>query len=233
MWDMGIKLAVHQPNYLPWPGYFSKMAQCDIFVILDTVQFPRGCSVANRNLIKTPHGPQMLTIPVKRKDQSLQRYDEVLVLPGWKKKHLKALKLNYAKAPCFAEIFPRLESLEDSEYLFNINYAFIKLVYDFIKLETKLVFLSSLPQFAHLHKNELITALCRHFSAHTYLSGIGGKAYNQPEIFEKHGLKLEYLNYQPITYPQQWGSFIPNLSIVDMLFNCGTDGTHNLLIREG
>ncbi|MBB6215358.1 hypothetical protein HNQ80_001447 [Anaerosolibacter carboniphilus] len=77
-----MKLAVHQPNYLPWPGYFSKIAQCDIFVILDMVQFPRGSSVANRNLIKTPDGPQILTVPVKRKGLSLQRYDDVLVVPG-------------------------------------------------------------------------------------------------------------------------------------------------------
>ncbi len=228
-----MKLAVHQPNYLPWPGYFSKMAQCDIFVILDTVQFPRGSSVANRNLIKTPNGSQMLTVPVKRKGLSLQRYDEVLVLPGWSKQHLKALKLNYAKALHIEEIFPQLEQvLPDTGYLLNINYAFIKLVYDLIQLETKLVFISSLPQFADLRKNELIVALCQHFSADSYLSGSGGEAYNQPDIFKKHGLKLEYLNYQPITYPQLWGSFIPHLSIVDMLLNCGTDRTRDLLLKE-
>lgn len=228
-----MKLAVHQANYIPWPGYFFKMAQCDIFIILDTVQFPRGCSVANRNLIKAPNGTQMLTVPVKRKGLGLQRFDEVLVLPGWKKKHLKALKLNYAKAPYFEEVFPRLEQvLQDTGYLLNTNYAFIRLVYDMIKLETKLVFLSELPQFADLRKNELIVALCHHFYADSYLSGIGGKAYNQAEIFEKHSVELEYLNYQPITYPQLWGSFIPNLSIVDMLFNCGTDDICNLFLKE-
>ncbi|WP_214658780.1 WbqC family protein [Candidatus Formimonas warabiya] len=228
-----MKLAVHQPNYLPWPGYFSKMARCDIFVILDTVQFPRGCSVANRNLIKTPQGSQMLTIPVKRKGLGLQRYADVLVLPGWEKKHLQALRLNYAKAPYFAEIFPRLESLPDREYLWLINYDFIRLVYDLLRLETKLVFLSSFPQFADRDKNERIVALCRHFSADSYLSGTGGAAYHQPETFEKHGLKLEYLDYQPIPYPQLWGNFIPNLSIVDLLFNCGAERTRDLLLKGG
>lgn len=228
-----MKLAVHQPNYLPWPGYFSKMAQCDIFVILDTVQFPRGSSIANRNLIKTPDGIQLLTVPVKRKSSGLQRYNEVLVLPGWRKKHLKALKLYYAKAPYFAEVFPQLEQvLPDSGYLLDINIAFIKLVYVLTKLDTKLVFLSSLPQFAGLRKNELIAALCRRFSADTYLSGRGGAVYNQPETFEKSGLKLEYQKYLPSAYPQLWGNFIPNLSIVDMLFNCGTDGTRRLLLKE-
>lgn len=224
---------MHQPNYLPWPGYFSKMAQCDIFVILDTVQFPRGCSVANRNLIKTPYGTQMLTVPVKRKGLGLQRYADVLVSPGWKKKHLKALQLNYAKAPYFAEIFPQLEKLPDVGYLLPVNYAFIKLVYDLMQLKPKLVFLSSLPQFADLEKNELITVLCRHFSADRYLAGRGGAAYHQPEIFARHGLALEYLNYQPVPYPQLWGSFIPNLSIIDMLFNCGADRTRDLLLKEG
>jgi hypothetical protein len=228
-----MKLAGHQPNYIPWPGYFVKMAQCDIFFILDTAQFQRGSSFDNRNLIKTSQGTQMLTVPVKRKGMGLQRFDEVIVIPGWKRHHLMALKVNYAKAPYFEEVFSKLERvLQDTGYLIDTNIAFIKLVHDLLGLKTKLVFLSDLPQFAELRKNELIAAICQHFSADCYLSGIGGRAYNQPEIFEKQGIKLEYLDYQPITYPQLWGSFIPNLSIVDMLFNCGAEGTRKLLLRE-
>ncbi len=209
------------------------MAQCDIFLILDTAQFIRGSSLNNRNLIKTSQGIQMLTVPVKRKGKGLQRFDEVIVIPGWKRNHLMALQVNYAKAPHFKEVFPMLEQvLQDTGYLIDTNKAFIRLVYDLLGLKTKLVFLSALPQYADLRKNELIAAICRHFSADCYLSGIGGKIYNQPEIFEKQGIKLEYLDYQPITYPQLWGSFIPNLSIVDMLFNCGAEGTRRLLLRE-
>ena len=227
-----MKLAMHQPNYLPWPGYFVKMAQCDIFVILDAVQFPRGCSVANRNLIKTPKGLHMLTVPVQRKGLSLQRYDEVIAVPGWQRKHLKTLRLNYAKAPHFQDIFPQLEqALQAGGSLADINYAFIKQVYNWLQLDTKLVFLSSLPQFAGLKKNELIVALCEHFSAHTYLSGSGGKAYHQIELFTRNGLQLEYLTYQPVPYPQLWGDFIPNLSAVDMLFNCGAQGMGQLLLK--
>jgi hypothetical protein len=228
-----MKLAGHQPNYIPWPGYFVKMALCDIFFILDTAQFQRGSSLDNRNLIKTSQGTQMLTVPVKRKGMGLQQFDEVIVIPGWKRNHLMALKVNYAKAPYFEEVFPMLEQVfQDTGYLIDTNIAFIRLVHDLLRLETKLVFLSTLPQFADLIKNELIAAICRHFSADCYLSGIGGRAYNKPEIFEKQGVQLEYLDYQPITYPQLWGSFIPNLSIVDMLFNCGAEGTRKLLLRE-
>lgn len=228
-----MKLAGHQPNYIPWPGYFVKMALCDIFFILDTAQFERGSSLDNRNLIKTPQGTQMLTVPVKRKGMGLQRFDEVVVIPGWKRNHLMALQVNYAKAPYFKEVFPMLEQvLQDTGYLIDTNRAFIRLVYDLLGLETKLVFLSALPQFADLRKNELIAAICRHFSADCYLSGNGARAYNQPGIFEEQGIKLEYMDYQPITYPQLWGSFIPNLSIVDMLFNCGAGGTRKLLLRE-
>src|SRR4051812_37622736 len=104
-----MKLAGHQPNYIPWPGYFVKMAQCDIFLILDTAQFQTGSSLDNRNLIKTPQGTQLLTVPVKRKGMGLQRFDEVIVIPGWKRKHLMALQVNYAKAPHFEEVFPMLE----------------------------------------------------------------------------------------------------------------------------
>jgi hypothetical protein len=228
-----MKLAGHQPNYIPWPGYFTKMAQCDIFFILDTAQFQNGSSLDNRNLIKTSQGTLMLTVPVKRKGMGLQRFDEVIVIPGWKRNHLMALKVNYAKAPYFEEVFPMLEQvLQDIGYLIDTNITFIRLVHDLLGLKTKLVFLSDLPQFADLRKNELIAAICRHFSADCYLSGIGARAYNQPEFFEKQGIQLEYLDYQPITYPQLWGSFIPNLSIVDMLFNCGAEGTRKLLLRE-
>lgn len=210
------------------------MAQCDVFFILDTAQFQNGSSLDNRNLIKTSQGTQMLTVPVKRKGMGLQRFDEVMVIPGWKRSHLMALQVNYAKAPYFKEVFPTLEQvLQDTGYLVDTNIAFIRLVHDLLGLKTKLVFLSALPQFADLRKNELIIAVCRHFSADSYLSGIGAKAYNQPEIFDKEGIQLEYLDYQPITYPQLWGSFIPNLSIVDMLFNCGAEGTRKLLLREG
>lgn len=226
-------LAVHQPNYLPWPGFFYKMAQSDIFIILDSVQLTRSGSLDNRNFIKTPQGAQLLTVPVKRKGLNIQRFDEAMVIPGWKDKHLKALKLNYGKAPYFTELFQQLEKIfQDSGYLLNINFAFIKLVYDLLKLQTRLVFSSSLPQFFNLHKTELIVALCGYFSADCYLSGQGGSVYNQLDLFEKNNLKLEYLDYQPATYSQLWGSFIPNLSIVDMLFNCGPELTRNLLLKE-
>lgn len=228
-----MKLAGHQPNYIPWPGYFVKMAQCDIFFVLDTAQFQTGSSLDNRNLIKTSQGTQVLTVPVKRKGMGLQRFNEVTVIPGWKRHHLMALKVNYAKAPHFKEVFPMMEQvLQDTGYLIDTNIAFIKLVYDLLGLKTKLVFLSDLPQFSELRKNELIAAICRHFSADSYLSGIGGRAYIKPEIFEKQGIKLEYLDYEPIAYPQLWGNFIPNLSIVDMLFNCGAEGTRKLLLKE-
>lgn len=228
-----MKLAGHQPNYIPWPGYFVKMAQCDVFFILDTAQFQTGSSLDNRNLIKTSQGTQILTVPVKRKGMGLQRFNEVTVIPGWKRHHLMALKVNYAKAPHFKEIFPMMEQvLQDTGYLIDTNIAFIKLVHDLLGLKTKLVFLSDLPHLSELRKNELIAAICCHFSADSYLSGIGGKAYNQPEIFEKQGIKLEYLDYEPIAYPQLWGNFIPNLSIVDMLFNCGATVTRKLLLKE-
>lgn len=226
-----MKLAGHQPNYIPWPGYFVKMAQCDVFFILDTAQFQTGSSLDNRNLIKTSQGTQMLTVPVKRKGMGLQRFNEVIVIPGWKRNHLMALQVSYAKAPYFKEVFPLMEQvLQDTGYLVDTNIAFIKLVHELLGLKTKLVFLSDLPQFADLKKNELIAAICSHFSGDCYLSGTGARSYNQPEIFEKQGIKLEYLDYQPKTYPQLWGDFIPNLSIVDMLFNCGAEGTRKLLL---
>lgn len=148
-----MKIAGHQPNYIPWPGYFVKMAQSDIFFILDTAQFQNGSSLDNRNLIKTSQGTLMLTVPVKRKGRGLQRFDEVMVIPGWKRNHLMALQVNYAKAPYFKEIFPLMEQvLQDTGYLVDTNIAFIRLIHELLGVKTKLVFVSDYPQFAHLRK---------------------------------------------------------------------------------
>ena len=106
-----MKVAGHQPNYIPWQGYFVKMAQCDIFFILDTAQFQNGSSLDNRNLIKTSQGTLMLTVPVRRKGMGLQRFNEITVIPGGQRNHLMALQVNYAKAPYFEEIFPMLEQV--------------------------------------------------------------------------------------------------------------------------
>ena len=101
-----MKLAGHQPNYIPWPGYFVKMAQCDIFFILDTAQFQTGSSFDNRNLIKTSQGTQMLTVPVKRKGMGLQRFDEVIVIPGLEKASSYGTKSKLRKGTSFRRSFP-------------------------------------------------------------------------------------------------------------------------------
>ncbi|MCB0360768.1 MAG: WbqC family protein, partial [Bdellovibrionales bacterium] len=109
-------VAIHQPAYLPWLGYFERIFRSDVFVFLDSVQFEKN-SFTNRNKIKTAHGEQWLTVPVKAKGHTELSIAELGIADGepWQKKHLKAIQLNYAKARYFSELFPKLEALYASK----------------------------------------------------------------------------------------------------------------------
>ena len=225
-------LAVHQPNYLPWLGYFHKIASADIFVFLDSVQFPRGQSVANRNKIKTSQGWQWLTVPISipsgRKGKAT--YLEVaLANDTWRKKHLKTIQMNYSRAPYFQPHFDYISKILLENHSFaQTNINLIRYFLEQLEIETPLYRLSELKDISGKN-NELIINLCHALGADTYLSGLGALKYNNPANYQQSHIHLEYQNFTSPQYPQQFGEFIPNLSIVDLLFNCGPESKEILL----
>jgi hypothetical protein len=218
--------AVHQPNYLPWLGYFHKIAQSDVFVLLDCVQYPRGQSVANRNKIKAAQGVQYLTVPVSipkgRKGKVCYMEVETADMQ-WKARHLKSLQLNYGRAPYFKQYFDDLASLlaEDRSFV-ERNVALIRYFAQQLSIATPMIRLSEMALEPD-RKSELIVNICCHLGANVYLSGQGARKYNDDGLFAAHGVELVYQQFACPTYPQLHGSFVPNLSIVDLLFNCGPD----------
>ena len=217
--------AIHQANYLPWMGYFSKLANCDVFVFLDAVQYPRGKSFAARNRVKTSNGVAYLTVPVSvpSGNQGRAAYLEVRVADQkWKTKHLKSLELSYKRAPFFEEIFPLYRSaVEDNEALVEINIALIAAFAHYLKIETQTARLSEiLPDFGQ--KTQLIVDIAKAVGANVYLSGTGGgQDYNDQALLNEHNIELRYSTFEPSEYPQLWGDFESHLSIIDALFNCG------------
>lgn len=225
-------VAIHQPNYIPWLGYFYKMWESDIFVLLDNVQFPRGQSFAARNKIKTSGGPAWLTIPitVPSGESGKVPYTEARFASNkWKRKHLRTLQMNYKRASYYEDIYPTLEKLIEKHTNFTeLNISLIDWISYYLEIEVELVKLSNLlDEFGD--KTELIVDICKELRANVYLSGTGGgKNYTDQTLLHEHGIELRYSQFEHPKYPQLWDGFEPNLSIIDLLFNCGPESRYVL-----
>lgn len=215
-------LSAHQPAYLPWLGYFGKIICADVFIFLDTVQFEKN-SFVNRNKIKTPQGPQWLTIPVKIKGHTNSTLRDLFVdeAQPWRSKHLKSIELNYRKAPHFEECFPELSemfSMRESN-LSELCWRQLQFWLTEFDIKVKVVRSSDLPVSSK--KSDLVLDLCKCFGADHYLSGTLGKNYLDEDSFAAAGISIEYQDFQHPVYPQLWSNFEPNMSIVDYWMNCG------------
>lgn len=226
-----MKVAIHQPQFMPWLGYFHKMACCDIFVILDDVQYKRR-EWQNRNRIKSPNGLIWLTVPViYRLGQAI---NETIIdkTKNWQKEHKNGVMLYYSKAKHFKDIYPRLLRLWETPYEKFIDVAMdsIEIIRDVLNIKTKLIFSSTLN--IDKKKTERLIEVCKRLGANTYLSGQGAKDYLDIEKFKTQGIKVVWQDFKHPIYPQLWGEFAPNLSAIDFILNCGGGEKDMLLDRR-
>jgi hypothetical protein len=221
-------LSAHQPQYLPYLGFWHKLLNSDIHVIFDDVKFTRGAFI-NRNRIKNAKGWEWLTIPVKRVDCKISEL--IAVNSKWRVKHLKSLKTNYSRAQHFDDHIKYFEGFynKDSGNVSDINTTLIKDISKMLGIKTKIIMLSDVD--VEGDSTERIVNLCSVLKCHTYLSGTGGKDYLDESLFQSSGVKLVYQDFKHPTHPQLFGKFIPNLSIVDSLLNCGK-GTTDLINNQ-
>jgi hypothetical protein len=223
----GRSVAIHQPNYIPWPGYFHKISACDVFVYLDAVQYPRGRSFAARNRIKTANGVRFLTIPVSvpKGHSGKASYLEVEFADDpWQERHLKTLEQSYRRAEWFDEVFPLYaRELEQHARLIDLNLALIEDFCSYLSITTPRLRLSQLvPSFGT--KTELVIDICHAVGATVYLAGGGAsRTYLDEGLLNENGIELRFDEFTTPVYPQLWGTFEPQLSIIDMLFNCGIE----------
>lgn len=228
-------VAIHQPNFIPWIGYYHKIASADCFVFLDTVEFTKGGFI-NRNKIKFSNAQaDWLTIPVKISKSARQKINEVPLnrTVNWKEKHLKTLATNYSKAQYFNRYFPKIEAIYQREFLYisNFNIELSRFILRALDIKTELRIASEIDIDHELKSNELLVEVCRACEANIYLSGSGAKKYNDENLFEHHGIQLTYQDFTHPVYPQLYGEFISHLSILDLLFNCGPDSIKRLKNR--
>lgn len=220
-------VTIHQPQYLPWLGYLDKADRADVFILLDDVQFKKN-EWQNRNRIRTPQGWQWLTVPVLH--DFGQKINEVKInnKSNWRSAHLKALKLNYGKAPFYKDFIGFFEEAyqKNWERLCDINIYFVEKLVDLLEIKTKIV-LSSQYHVSEDPTHRLID-LCKKFDAHSYLSGKDGSKYMDFKKFEEAHINVLTQDFKHPAYDQLWQSaqvkgFISNLSVVDLLFNHGRE----------
>ncbi len=213
---------VLQPSYLPWLGYFAQFYRCDVFVVYDNVQFDKH-GWRNRNRIKTAQGPQWLTVPVLTHGQNQPTNRQVLIdnKQPWRKKHLASLRQNYARAPYFKDyiaIFDELYS-RDWDSLFELNMASFAALIGALGLAREFRYASEFGVDGD--PIERLIGLCQAVGATHFFEGAAGADYIDDTRFAAAGVTIEYQNYQHPVYAQLHGDFVPYLSVIDLLFNCG------------
>jgi hypothetical protein len=227
-------LVVLQPGYLPWLGFFDQMRRSDVFVYYDDVQFDKH-GWRNRNRVKGPDGaPCWLTVPVLHSGRNWPAILDVEVdnRTPWARKHVGTLRHFYGKAPHLQRYLPALEELLERRWtlLVDLDLAVTALICGWLGLVRPTLRSSALGIGGK--RSERLLALCRHVGARRYLSGEAARDYLDTELFARHGVEVEWQGYLHPVYPQQHGAFVPYLSIVDLLFNCGEE-SRAILDRAG
>ena len=216
-------ISTSRPYFAPYPGFFSRVHQSDIFVVLDSVQFPRGTTWITRNRFKNDQGPLWMTIPVWKKGLGLQNINDVRICHDshLQVKHLKSLKQAYAAAPYFSEHRAFLNYIfsDRIERLIDLNLAILRHLLLHLDIDTEIRLLSELH--IHARGQMLLVEICRYFNASSYLAPGAAAGYLDVRTFEKAGLEMTLHKPRSSVYPQLWGNFLPDLSAFDLVFNCG------------
>lgn len=232
---------ITQSNYLPWRGYFDLIRRGDLLVTFDVAQYTRR-DWRNRNMIKAPGGRAWLTIPVQVKGRYSQAIDEVVVAdPGWSGAHCRSLEANYGNAPRFDVMAPlltqELRALAGEPYLSRINERLLRVVCDLLAIQVPIKRCTDFvgrDALVDMKPSERLIAIAQATGATTYLTGPSARAYLDLDAFGAAGISVEWMSFHgyPV-YPQQFGAFEPQVSIVDLLLNTGKDAGRYLTQAAG
>ena len=225
------KVAIMQPTYLPWIGYFGLMMTSDIFILLDNVQFEKR-SWQQRNQIKTKNGKMWLTVPVKSKNKFHQNINDVQISTDedFKKKHLNSIKLNYIKSKFFKSYEKEFIKLYDTNHkkLVSLNFDIIYWFKEKLEIKTKILRSSDLNVDGK--KDLLIANLVKNVNSTSYIFNQGSENYIlKSDEFKKKNIDLYKFEFKLEKYNQLYGDFIPNMSIIDLLFNIGNKSKDYIL----
>ncbi len=222
-----MKGTILQPTYLPWLGYFEMIGSADVFVVFDHVQFERK-SWQQRNKIKTANGVAYLTVPVQKMPQETPIFQMKISYERENplKRHFRTIELSYKKAPYFEKYKSCFEKIYSEKYVLlrDLNVEIIKSICDILGIKKKIVFSSNLDlRDESMEKTERVVNLCKKVGIDHLYDAKGAEEILDESLFQKEGISVDFQEFLHPEYPQLWGEFIPYLSIIDLLFNCGRD----------
>ena len=220
-------VAIHQPNYIPWLGFFHKMNSSDIFILLDNVKHSKS-SYTHRNSIKSNDKELLISIPLKNKESLINE----LIISDPKinlTKHWRIIESNYRKAKNWKYLYQELEEIFNKDWyrLVELNNALIKLLKDKLEISTQIIIASDLENIEGEGSDRNLN-ICKRLNASVYLSGSGARAYNNEESFKEAEIKIQYNQFVHPEYSQLGDNFIHRLSVIDLLFNCGSNSINIL-----
>jgi hypothetical protein len=223
-------IAIMQPSYIPWRGYFSLISQADTFVFLDNVQYTKN-DWRNRNRVVTSSGQKFLTIPVQTKGFPKLIKDVKVSDKRWNIKHFKTINQNYSKSKYFEKYKSAIKELYSAcsyEYLIDINYLFITKLSEIMQLKCDFVFASDIQ--CSNDRNQRLIDICKELKGTEYISPPASKAYIDESLFKSNDINLRFLNYDNMkTYESLYGITDKYLSVVDLIFNKGEEAKSYLL----
>ena len=229
-----MRVAIHQPNFFPWMGYFNKMAKSDLFILLDTVQLSDS-GTGQRNRILNKNGEvSFLTVAFDKKNYFHKNISDVKLNLNidWQKRQYNFLWDTYHRFPTWDEVYQAISPIYENNYsfLYEVNKEAIDIVCEMLQISTKIVKASELDYDRSLHKSDLVLELCKSVNADIYLSGNGARKYMNVHDFHKNEIQVQYQIFQHPFYQQKYAkdNVVLGLSILDVLFNCGIEETKRL-----
>jgi len=224
-------VVIHQPDFLPYLGFFHRLLHANLFILLDHVQFVTNGSRSwtHRDKIKTANGERWLTVGVKKAPLGTPINEVLLADTDWQEQNLNLLRENYRNAPYFSALFPRVEALyrKPCEYLVEFSVASVQMLMEWFAIDVPIAYSSTMQPNGR--KNELLVDLLKKVGANRYLSGVGARDYFEEEPFSSAGIEVQWQDFRHPIYQQQFGEFIPYLSSIDLFFNCGIEQSREIL----
>ncbi len=227
-------VVIHQPDFIPYLGFFDRLLKADVYVVFDNVQYVRSSrGWTSRDKIKTRNGEKWISVSTQKAPRDTA-INQILLAEDeqWKKDNLNLITENYKRCGYYDEIMPYIEKLYQfqGKRMMDFNLESIKMLMKLFDIEIETVIASDLDPVGK--SNELIIDVMKRLDCYKYLSGVGARDYYIPELYEEAGIEVIWQDFKHPVYPQQFGEFIPYLSSIDLLFNCGIEQSRKILRGE-
>lgn len=215
-------ICIHQPDFIPFIGFFQKLIFSSELILLDDVQFKRR-GWHNRDLIKNLDGQSVwLTVPIKKAPiGTLLKDIELLEESCWREKHLNMISACYSKSRFFHEVFPKVRYIYELPFvrLIDLNVAFLKFAFEYLDISPQLTY-SSTHNIQTVGSSRILELVQKN-NADTYITGMGSKNYIDEKAFSLNNVNIQWVEFKPFKYEQSGNNFLPGLSFLDLIFNCG------------